>query len=133
MNVKRYILASFLVFVAYVALNFVIHGAILGRVYMEMPGVWRQDMMSYMWIVYVTALVFSFLFVLIFHKGYEGRGILEGVRYGLLIGLLLNVPGMFNQFAVYPLPFGLIIQWFVYGTIQVVICGIVAAAVYRRG
>jgi hypothetical protein len=133
MNVKRYILASILVFAAYVALNFVIHGLVLGSVYMEMQGVWRQDMMGYMWITYATAFVFSFLFVLVFHKGYEGRGILEGVRFGILIGLLLNVLGMFNQFAVYPLPFGLIIQWFIYGVIQVAICGIVAAAVYRKG
>jgi hypothetical protein len=84
-----------------------------------------------MWIMYVTALIFSFLFVYIFSKGYEGRGIQEGIRYGLIIGLLMNVVGMFNQYAVYPLPLGLVIQWFIYGVIQFIICGIVVAALYK--
>jgi hypothetical protein len=63
-------------------------------------------------------------------KGYEGRGIAEGVRYGLVIGLLVNVMGMFNQYAVYPIAIGLTIQWFIYSVIQFIIYGIVAAALF---
>jgi hypothetical protein len=88
-------------------------------------------MMSLVWITYVTALIFSFLFVYIFSRGYEGRGISEGIRFGLLIGLLMNVVGMFNQYAVLPIPFKLTLQWFVYGVIQIMICGIVASALYK--
>jgi hypothetical protein len=101
------------------------------KAYQALENVWRPDMMQKMWIIYVTSLVFSFLFVYIFSKGYEGKGIFEGVRYGLIIGLLMNVVGMFNQYAVYPIPIGLIIQWFIYGVIQFIICGIVAAALFK--
>jgi len=131
MNKRNFILTSIIVFVAYEVVNNIIHFLILSSAYKALVNVWRHDMMQKMWIMYVTALIFSFLFVYIFSKGYEGRGIQEGIRYGLIMGLLMNVVGMFNQYAVYPLPFSLVIQWFVYGVIQFMICGIVAAALYK--
>jgi len=131
MNVKKFILASIVVFVVYQVLNFIIHGLILDSVYESMAGVWREDMDSTMWIMYVTSFIMSFLFVFIFIKGYEGKGIAEGLRFGLWIGLLMNVVGMFNQYAVYPISMSLTIQWFVYGVIQLMICGIFAAWLYK--
>jgi hypothetical protein len=120
-----------MVFVAYEVVNNIIHMLILSGVYETMMDVWRTDMMQKLWIMYVTALIFSFLFVYIFSKGYEGKGIAEGIRYGLIIGLLMNIVGMFNQYAAYPISLSLTVQWFIYGVIQIIICGIVTAALYK--
>jgi len=132
MNIKRIIIASLGVFITFELLEIVIHGKILMNTYESMPEVWRPDMESKMWIMYVTALFFSFIFTIIFAKGYENKGVLEGVRYGILIALLMNVIGMFNQYVVYPIPFSLALQWFILGTIQIIICGMVAAVLYRN-
>jgi len=131
MNIKRFIGASIAVFIAFQVFDFIIHGVILGSTYENLKDVWRPDMMSKMWIFYITSAILSFLFVYIFTKGYEGKGIGEGIRYGLLIGLLMNVVGMFNQYVVYPIPFSLALQWFIYGTIEFIACGIVAALIYK--
>ncbi len=131
MNKKRFILASIAVFVVFEILDWIIHSKILSRTYMNLQHLWRPDMLDKMWIMYITAFIFSFLFVYIFTKGYEGKGVAEGIRYGLIIGLLMLVVGMFNQYAVYPIPSNLTIQWFIYGLIQFIIVGIVAALIYR--
>jgi tryptophan-rich sensory protein len=131
MNVKRYIGASITVFVSFQVLDFIIHGIILAPTYEALKDVWRQDMMSKMWIMYITSLVLSFLFAYVFTKGYEGKGIAEGIRYGIIIGLLMNVVGMFNQYVVYPIPFSLALKWFIFGTIEFVACGIVASLIYK--
>lgn len=131
MNGKRFILASIVVFVVYEITNWIVHSLILSGVYQRLQSLWRFDMMDKMWIMYVTAFIFSFLFVYIFTKGYEGKGVAEGFRYGLYIGLLMNIVGMFNQYAVYPVPLSLTIQWFIYGMIQFIIIGIVTALIYR--
>jgi len=131
MNGKRFILASIVVFVVYEITNWIVHSLILSGVYQRLQSLWRPDMMDKMWIMYVTAFIFSFLFVYIFTKGYEGKGVAEGFRYGLYIGLLMNIVGMFNQYAVYPVPLSLTIQWFIYGMIQFIIIGIVTALIYR--
>lgn len=131
MNWKRFWLAVIVVFIVYEILTWIIHTPILGRIYMELQHLWRPDMMDKMWIMYITAFIFSFLFVFIFTKGYEGKGVAEGARYGLYIGLLMNIVGMFNQYVVYPIPLSLTLQWFFYGMIQFIIIGIVAASIYK--
>jgi hypothetical protein len=43
----------------------------------------------------------------------------------------MNAVGIFNQYAVYPVPFTLALQWFIYGMIEFVICGLIAAMIYK--
>ena len=131
MNVKRFIIASVVVYIVVQVLDFIIHGLILADTYKTLANVWRPDMMSLIWIFYVAGLVFAVLFVYIFIKGYEGKGILEGVRYGAIMGLFMNVIGMFGQYVMYPIPFLLSLQWFIYGMIEFIIAGMVVAAIYR--
>jgi len=131
MNAKRFILAAIVVFVVMQATDYLIHNLILSSTYESLTGVWREEMMSKMWIMTLTSLFLSFMFVFIFTKGYEGKGVGEGVRFGLIIGLLMNVVGMLNQYVVYPVPFSLTIQWFIFGMIQFVIAGVVASLIYK--
>jgi len=131
MNVKRFVVAVIVVFIVFQIFDFIIHGIILAPTYETMKSVWRPDMMSKMWIMYITSFILSLLFVYIFTKGYEARGIGEGIRYGLLIGFFMNVVGAFNQYVIYPIPFSLALQWLIYGMIEFIICGIIAALIYK--
>ena len=131
MNTKRFIAASIAVFIVNQICDFIVHGAILGKTYEALQNIWRPDMMSKMWILYITSFIFSFLFVYIFIKGYENKGIAEGVRFGIITGLFMNVIGMFNQYAIYPVPLTLAVQWFIFAMIQFIIYGITAALIYR--
>jgi hypothetical protein len=131
MNIKRMIIASILVFAAFQIMDYVIHGIILSPTYRVLASVWRPDMMSKMWIMTISSFVMSVLFVYIFIKGYENKGVMEGVRYGIIIGLFMNVIGMFSQYVMYPIPFGLSVKWFIYGTIEFIVCGVIAALVYK--
>lgn len=131
MNIKRFFIASIVVFIAVQITDPIIHGVFLGKAYEATKSVWRADMDSKMWIMILSSLLFSFLFVYIFIKGYEKKGLLEGIRFGILLGLLMNLVGILNQYVVYPVPFSLAIQWFLYGMIQYIIYGIIAALVYK--
>jgi hypothetical protein len=132
MNVKRFLIAVVLVFAAFQIMDIFVHGFLLMKSYEALAQVWRPNLMSLTWIMYGTGLVFAILFVYIFIKGYEGTGILEGVRFGIVAGLFVNVAGALNQYVIYPLPFVLVVQWLVYGTIECVIAGAIAAAAYRE-
>ncbi len=132
MNIKRFLIAVALVFTAFQLMDILIHGILLMKSYEALASVWRPNLISLSWIMYVSGLIFSTLFVYIFIKGYEGTGILEGVRFGIAIGLFINLVGALNQYVIYPLPFMLAVQWFVYGTIECIIAGAIAAAAYRE-
>lgn len=131
MNTKRFLLASLAVFVSLQILDMIIHGPLLGSAYENLKEVWRPDMADVMWVMFVTSAVFSLVFVFIFTKGYEGKGIMEGIRYGFWMGLIVIFVGSFNQFAVYPIPYGLTWQWIIYGMIELMIVGAVTALIYK--
>ena len=43
----------------------------------------------------------------------------------------MHLVGSYNQYATYPLPYGLVLKWFIYGTLELVIAGIVLALIYK--
>jgi hypothetical protein len=132
MKWKAFLIASLCVFVASQALDYLIHNMVLGPTYEALKHIWRPDMESKMWIMPVVGGIWAVLFTMIFIKGYEGRGLMEGVRFGLLIGLFWAIPMAYGSYAVYPIPYSLAFQWFLYGTMETILLGIVVALVYGR-
>ena len=131
---KKFWTGFIVIFILWNVLDYVVHGVILSSAYQseDVMKLMRPDMQSKMWIFYVTSLIMAFFFTLIFSKGYEGKGITEGIRYGLYVGLLMATPMAYSSYAMYPLPYSLVLQWFIYGIIHYVILGVVLAAVYGK-
>lgn len=96
MNIKRFIGAIIAVFVTIQITDPIIHGLLLGKSYAAVTGLWRPDMMSKMWVMFLNYLMFSILFVYIFSKGREGKGVIEGVRFGIIAGFFVYVFSILN-------------------------------------
>jgi len=133
MNTKRFVPAFIVVFVLLEITSYIIHGVILSSTYMSegIKEVFRADMGSKMWVMWVTDLIWSFFFVFFFVKGYENKGIMEGIRYGFYIGIFYFFVEAYQGFAMYPLPYSLTFQWFIYGLIQAIILGITVSLIYK--
>jgi len=56
---------------------------------------------------------------------------MEGARFGVIMGLFLSVPMAYGTYMIIPIPFNLAVQWFLYGTAQSIVYGVVAAAIYK--
>jgi hypothetical protein len=129
MNVKRFVIAGLVIFVAYEILTSLIKVVAFNGEYV------------------ITArlgdLVWSFLLVFIFGKGYEARGWLEGLRFGLVIGFFFCTPMILGSTplasfadvplscALSPIPLDQAFAWLVLSIVKIVICGLLAAAIYR--
>ena len=135
MNPKKFWIVFIVIFVVYEITNYVVHGLILGPTYMseEVAPVFRPQAVlnSTMWVRLFTELVWSFFFTFIFVKGYESKGIMEGVKYGIYMGLFYSFVFAYQSYWMYPLPYSLALQWFIFGLIQCVILGILAAMIYK--
>ena len=131
MNWKKLLTAFIVIYIVGGIVSFIIHGVILSETYGAMANVWRPDMERLMWIQWVTALFFCFFFVYVFAKGYEGKGIMEGLRYGLVIWAFIAIPSIYNQYMVYPLTYGLILKWLFFELIGLLIYGALAAVLYK--
>jgi len=131
MNWKKLSISFIVVFIVYEVLNYLIHGLILGSSYTVLADTWRPNMQQWMWIMNIGNLIFAFFFVFIFAKGYEGKGLMEGIRFGLYATGLITVPGMLAQFTVYNVTFTLALYWIFFGCIQMVVSGIITSLIYK--
>lgn len=130
-NTRRFIAGGFAIFVIFFVCDLIINGPLLGDFYSSASNVLRPDIMSLKWIIYLSSFIFSYLMMFTFIKGFEDRGILEGVRFGLLIGIMTIGMSAFYQYAVYAVSFSLIMQWFGYNLVKFVLAGVAAGAIYK--
>jgi hypothetical protein len=134
MNKKLWI-TFVVVFIVYFILDWLVNGVLLHSTYMaeDVARIMRSEaeVNSNMWMIVISDLVYTFFFTFIFSKGFENKGWMEGMRYGLYIGLMVSLPMAYITYAVQPIPYSLALQWFIYGTLQNIIIGIVAALLYK--
>jgi hypothetical protein len=131
MNWKRFWIASLVIFVVIQAMEFVINNYLMMSAFEAAKSLWRPDMMDKMWIMYVLSLLSAVLFTYIFVKGREGKGILEGVRFGILMALYISLPMSHGLYVLIPIPYSFALQWLIYGALEMLVAGILVAAIYR--
>ena len=132
MKTKRLIPAILVTFIFIFAYEWGFHGVFLKSLYETTPQLWRPMaiMPQYMPYLFAGQFFMAVFLGLIFSKGYENRGIGEGIRFGLLIGLLLS-SGHLMWYAVSPVPALLVVYWIVGGTLEMMIAGMILAAICR--
>lgn len=131
MNKKRYIIMSIAVFVIFLLIEIFQHAVILKNSYLARPDFMRTGGADIMVLNIFGGIIFSFMFCYIFIKGYEGKGIMEGIRFGLIISSLIWLPKMIFEYANFNFPGSWPLIWFMFGIIATVISGIVSAFIYR--
>ena len=129
----RFWIAVVVVFIAFMVVDMILHVGILSGAYNATKEIWRseEEMDSVMWMMWLGTLVYSFFFVVVFGKGYEGKGIGEGLRYGIFIGLMFSVPMALGTYGSFPITPGIAWGWFLGGMVGNILAGILVAAVYR--
>ena len=130
---KRFWMAFAACYVVAHVIGFLVHGMWLNSTYELLAAIFRPkaEMDAMMGLMFVSSAIALFAFCYIFTKGYEGKGIMEGVRYGVLVALLVGIPAAMDQFWVYPVPSGLAIKWGLTNVFYWVILGAVVAAIYK--
>ncbi len=133
MNTKRLLMSFVATYIVYQILGYLIHQVWLADTYQSLSAVWRPEaeMMSKMWVMYVSSAFFCFFFCYIFARGYENRGVGEGFRFGVIITLFYTLPVVYDSYVIYPIPYSLVLQWLFSGLVISIILGIVAAMVYK--
>ena len=129
---KRTILAVLAVFVTWSALDFVIHGLILGSIYEATPALWRPKAEMKMGLMYVTVLMSAAVFVYIYARFITGKGVKTAVLYGLVFGIGAGVPMGYGTYSVMPIPYVMAFVWFAGSVVEAVAAGLVAGLIIKK-
>ncbi len=120
------------VFVTVIVLDSAVNMVLLRPEYETTKHLWRAAEDVNMALLIVCYAVQAFFFSLIFSKGYEGKGVVEGFRFGLYVSLLMVLPFAYMSYATMPIPYMLSLKYFIFGTMTWVIAGGVVAWVFGR-
>lgn len=93
MNYPRIVIAAIAATVVDALYGFVVWGQVLSAEFARYPGVYRAggDQTAYLPLMFVGILAGMFFAAWIYAKGYEGgSGLVEGVRFGAVMGLLIG-------------------------------------------
>jgi hypothetical protein len=120
------------VYLVVAVLDWVVNTMLMASAYASTMELWRPEGEIKMWVIFVCYLFFSFFFTFIFSKGYEGKGVWEGVRYGLYVSGMMVIPAAYMSYATMPLPYALAFQWFIYTSVEYVAAGIVLALIFGK-
>ncbi len=133
MKNKTFWIGLIVVFIVMQALGYVIHEVLMGDTYEKLASIFRPEaeMMDMMWMMMVSGAVMMFMFCYIFTRGYEGKGIMEGVRFGFLIGLLMAGPMAIDPHVIYPVPAEVATIWLISSVMSLIIAGAVFASIYK--
>jgi hypothetical protein len=136
MNKVRLIITIIVVFIVAYFGGYFIHAIWLAQDYKPMvdAGHYRaagQEKMFFIVLAYVSFAIGS---VLIYARGVEDKPLLgQGVRFGLLMFLVLTVPSFFIAYAVQPVPAVLMSKQVLAELGHKILLGIVTAFVYGKG
>jgi hypothetical protein len=133
---KKLVLAIVATFILLMATNYLIHSVWLMPDYDAIPlshrnpaGIERR-----FWSIVLGQAFFSVMFAYIYTRGRENKSWIEqGIRYGILVAMLTVIPTSLTEYAVYIVPYMLVIKWMVAGGIQLVLAGLVVAAIFKDG
>lgn len=91
---------------------------------------WRLQPDAQAWFALaVAAIVGGFAFAYVFLQGYKGRGMAEGVRFGIWVTLLASVPENLGYAAMLPEGRRLPLEFIGGDLLTFVVCGAVAALI----
>jgi hypothetical protein len=118
----------------YLGISFVVHAVLLKESYMHYVRVMRPEAQAnaILPIGFCFALVGFFAFAYAYAKGYEGgNGLQEGLRFGVLVGILLCAFGSIWEYMMWPISARLLMAWLVDHIVEFAVYGMVVGLIYR--
>jgi hypothetical protein len=130
---RRFFIAWVVVFVAWMAGSFLVHGVLLHADYSQLPNLFRleADAQRHFPLMILAHVIMAGAFVWIYTRGTENKPWLgQGLRYGLAAALLI-VPIYIIYYVVQPMPGNVVVKQFVFDGIVLLALGAIVAYLHR--
>jgi hypothetical protein len=132
MNFARVAAAAVTAWIVYLGVSFVVNSVVLVDLYAQHARVFRPAAEMNLAFGFGATLIGFFVFAYAYAKGYEGgAGAVEGLRYGVVVGLLLACFAVAWNYVVLPVSGALAAAWIVDTIVEMAIYGVVVGLIYK--
>lgn len=131
---KRFLTAWVVLFIAWMAGSFVVHGTLLHADYKSLPNLFRpeEEAQQYFLLMILAHVILAGAFVWIYSRGVEDAPwVGQGLRFGLAVALLTIVPTYIIYHVVQPMPGSIAVKQIVFDGILMLALGLLVAFLYR--
>lgn len=129
--VKRTIWAVVAVFIAWLALDFILHNLFLRSTYEASANLWRPADQMNLPLIYFVMFVLIGCFVLIYELLVRQKSLASGTQFGVLFGLAIGISVGFGTYIHMPIPLTLAWGWFLGGWIKAIAAGAIVGAILK--
>lgn len=129
---KKFWIGFVVVFLIIAIWEAVVNMVLLSAAYQQTSNLWRPEGEMKIWLFYVCYLFVAFFMTLVFSKWYRGKGVMEGLQFGVYLGLMISVPMAYGMYGSMPIPYSMSVQWFVYGLIKHILGGVALSLIYGK-
>lgn len=132
MNFGRVSGSALVAWLAYLGLSPLVNNVLLAELYSQHARVFRPQAEMNLVFGLGATLIGFFVFAYAYAKGYEGgRGAVEGLRYGVVVGLMLACFAVAWNYVVLPVSGALAAAWIVDVIVEMAIYGVLVGLVYK--
>jgi hypothetical protein len=131
---KKFFVAWIVIFIAWMAGSFVVHGVLLHDDYLKLSNLFRMeaDSQNYFPLMILAHVLLSGALVWIYSRGVEARDWLpQGIRFGIAILLLTIVPTYIIYYVVQPMPGATVVKQILFDGILLMLLSVITAFLYR--
>jgi hypothetical protein len=132
---KKFLIAWIVLFIAWMAGSFVVHGTLLHDDYAKLPNLFRPDadVQKYFPLMILAHVILAGAFVWIYTRGVEARPWLaQGLRFGIAVALLTIVPTYMIYYVVQPMPGLHVVKQIAFDGTLMLVLGAIVAFIYRQ-
>jgi hypothetical protein len=131
MNWKRYWLASVAVIIGRTLIAFFLFAIVFSSVYdQEIPG-GRPEGEELHIAGLISMITWALAFTYVFARGYQNKGWLEGIRFGLVVWVFYFIPMLTGYWAYFLLPTNWVMASLVAGLVESLGSGLITSLIYK--
>ena len=134
MNFARVAAAAVVAWMVSIPVGFLVNDVLLTDVYAPNAAAMRPEaaVMANLPLGFVFLLLGFFAFSYTYAKGYEGgNGVMEGIRFGVLVALVVTGFGLIWQYVLYPITGRLVVALIIDSIAELALYGAIVGAIYR--
>ena len=109
---KKVLLAAIAVFIAWEALDFLIHGVILGPSYLATASLWRPQAEMKLDVMMVATFIGALAFAALYGFYVRPKSLAIGAGFGLIWGIGAGVAMGYGTYSAMPIPYSMALTWF---------------------
>jgi len=111
--IKRVLIATVAVFLAWSVMDFILHMVVLGETYMKTADLWRTEDEMKLGLMYFVTFATAFGFSLIYGRFFKEKNMNTALQYGVVFGFIFGISMGYGTYSVMPIPYILAFSWFV--------------------